>query len=166
MRHQLLKSQRCVTKGPPLSLCVIAGKKGGQNLSFSGRGLLMQNLFILTYIGWVVSSEVNAPAPLSKRHGIISIFCCSSAELFGCPSLQWNYTGGRPIFQSLFQSGHYHLEEDSPLFFFSSSSTLSGWVQPRRNEMRRKLEQGQRWASTLSLSSPLGNVHLANKWAT
>lgn len=29
-------------------------RKGGQNLSFSGSRVLMQNLFILTYIGWVV----------------------------------------------------------------------------------------------------------------
>lgn len=48
------KTQRSVAGGAPLSFCVTAEKKGGQNLSFSGRGVLRQNLFILTYIGWVV----------------------------------------------------------------------------------------------------------------
>lgn len=39
-----------------------------------------QNLFILTYIGRVGESEVNAPAALPDHPGIISILCRGAAQ--------------------------------------------------------------------------------------
>lgn len=39
-----------------------------------------QNLFILTYIGRVGESEVNAPADLPDHPGIISILCRGAAQ--------------------------------------------------------------------------------------
>lgn len=68
-------------------VCVCMVRVGGQGKEdrmchFQVEGVLRQNLFIVTYIGWVIWSGVNAPAPLSRRCGIISILCCSGAELF------------------------------------------------------------------------------------
>lgn len=80
-----------------------------KNLSFSGRRVLRQSLFILTYIERVIKSEVNAPAPLSKCHGIISILCCSSAELLWCPPSPLKLHRGPAHFPGPFPFGNWLL---------------------------------------------------------
>lgn len=134
IKYSKIQAQRL-----PLSFCVTAEKKG-HNLSFSGRKVLRQSLFILTYIGRVIKSEVNAPAPLSKCHGIISILCCSSAELLWCPPSPLKLHRGPAHFPGPFPFGNW-----LPLLYLLSLSLfVFGWVQPYRSEMRGKLEQGQR----------------------
>lgn len=115
-----LQCNRCITEGPHLSCCDISAENEDRICHLQVE-VSRQNLFALTYIGRVVWSEVSAPAPLSSpRHGIISILCYRSGELFWCPRSRWNHTEGPAHFPALKVAVSIHRSSSS-----SSSASLS-----------------------------------------